>query len=301
MNKVVHDLASDPNPMNLYQIGQVMAYTVEALEQPMTNWLNLVADYKRVGENEQAAFRVRQNGIKAFIQAKGATTARSRVADKQIVIDTMTVSTRPAVNLNELRMGRVSMGDLAMEAAIARNNMKTAHVQSILQAAAVNWQPPFYGTGSGIVKATLNPMIQHWQRTGGVALLGDVTMIGQLAEQTGFTASTTTQQFSNDIITEFNKTGRIGTYMGANVIQMINPYGEDGVTPILDPKNLFILPVAASADQRTLKVVEQGGVIAVEHTGINDLTYEVRLDENFGAAVVVGNTPTLGLYRDATV
>ena len=38
-------------------------------------------------------------------------------------------------------------------------------------------------------------MIQHWMRTGAVTLLGDIAIVSQLAEQTGFTAAAGTQQF----------------------------------------------------------------------------------------------------------
>lgn len=109
MNKVIHDLAADPNPMNLYQIAQVVAFTVNELEKPMTNWLDLVSDHKRVGATEDAAFRIRMNNVRAYIQAKGATTARSKVADKQFKVDTVTISTRPSVNLVELQYGRIAM------------------------------------------------------------------------------------------------------------------------------------------------------------------------------------------------
>lgn len=301
MNKVIRDLASDPNPMNRYQIAQVVAFTVDELEKPMTNWLDLVSDHKRVGANEDAAFRIRQNNVRAFIQAKGATTARSKIADKQFKVDTVTISVRPAVNLAEVALGRIQMSDVAMEAAREMANKKTLHVWNVLNEAAANWASPFYAEGTGIVKTTLNPMIQHWQRTGSVALLGDIAVTAKLAEQTGFTASSTTQQFSPDIINEFNQTGRIGTYLGANVIQMINPYGDDGIHTLLETNKLFVLPTGISTEQRTLKTLEQGGVINVDSTNINDLTYEIRMDENFGAAVVVGVTPMLGVYKDSSI
>lgn len=301
MNQVIHDLAADPNPMNLYQIAQVVAFTVNELEKPMSNWMDLVSDHKKVGATEDAAFRIRMNNVRAYIQAKGATTARSKVADKQFKIDTVTISTRPSVNLIELQYGRINMSDIAMEAARQMANQKVAYVQKVLNDAAANWTSPFYAEGAGVVKTTLNPMIQHWMRTGGVALLGDIAVIGKLAEQTGFTASSTTQQYDPAIIHEYNQTGRIGTYMGANVIEMVNAYNDDGLTTQLDQNKIFILPTAVSADQRNLKTLEQGDVISVDHTSINDLTYEIRMDENFGAAMVVGTTPNMGVYVDTTL
>lgn len=300
MNNVIKTLAADRNPMNLYQIGQVMAFTVEELERPMTNWLDLVADHKRIGAGEEAAFRTTANGIKAFIQAKAGTTPRSRVADKQIVVDTLAVSVRPAVNLLELASGKLNFGDIAMMAAVEMANKKTQYVQQVLDAAASSWAAPFYGYGAGMIAATIDPMVQHWMRVGGAAIVGDIAAAQKLAPLTGFTASTTTQ-FGNGIIEEFNRTGRIGTYKGAQVIQTVNPYLSDNTTPVLDISKLYIFPTSMSADARPLKVVEQGGVISVENTSINELTYEVRMDEHFGAAVVYGAAPNVSVYYDSTL
>lgn len=292
----MHDLAADRNPMNLYKLAQVMAFTVEELERPMTNWLDLVADHKRIGAGDEAAFRTTANGIQAFIQAKAGTTPRSRVAEKQIVVDTVEVSVRPAVNLLELEAGKVNMGNLAMLAAVELANKKTQYVQQVLDAAATSFQAPFYGAGTGVVAATFDPMVQHWMRTGGAAVIGDIAGVQQLATLTGFTAATNSQ-WGNGIIEEFNRTGRIGTYKGAQVVQTVNPYLPDDVTPVLDIDKLYIVPTTMSTDARSLKVVEQGGVISTENTSINDLTYEIRLDEHFGAAVVYGTQPTVSVYK----
>lgn len=82
---------------------------------------------------------------------------------------------------------------------------------------------------------------------------------------------------------------------------MLNGYGADGVTPILDPSFIYILSTGASPDSRPLKVVEEGPVLAHEDTNIDDLSYDVRLDQLFGAAFVLGGTPTLGVYEDSTL
>ena len=98
------------------------------------------------------------------------------------------------------------------------------------------------------MKAVLKHMIQHWMRTGAVSLLGDIAIISKLAEQTGFTASTTTKQYSPSIIDEYVRSGVIGTYYGAKVINLVNPYLSDNITPQIDTKKLYILPTAAAAD-----------------------------------------------------
>ena len=78
-----------------------MGFTVNEMTKPTTDWLNQVADVKRVGYGEKAAFKLRMEGIRAFIQAKAATPARSKIVHKQVTLDTLAVSARPVINLYE--------------------------------------------------------------------------------------------------------------------------------------------------------------------------------------------------------
>ena len=137
-------------------------------------------------------------------------------------------------------------------------------------------------------------------RTGAVTLLGDIAVVSRLAEQTGFTASTTTQQYSQAIIDEYVRTGVIGVYYGAKVVNLVNPYLGDNLTPMINTQRLYILPSAASADMRPLKVLFEGDVQSTESTNIDDLAYEVRLDQFFGAGIVIGKTPAMSMYVDET-
>lgn len=175
------------------------------------------------------------------------------------------------------------------------------YVYDVLMAAATAWEAPFYGSGTGVVKATLNPMLQHWMRVGGATIIGDIAMISQLAGLTGFAADTTKTQYAGDIILEQNNNGFVGRYYGADVVQMVNAYGSDGKTTLLPTNKLFILPKAASSSMRPLKIVRVGDVQSMDATFIDDLTYEIRMDQEFGAGVVVGNKPYMSIYEDDTV
>lgn len=294
------ELVADPNPMNKYMLASLVTYAVERKLAAETDWRKYIADEKHVGDTDEAAFRVTHDGIKAFIQAPGSTTPRTRVSHKQVILDTVVVSARPAVSLLEMRSGKTKMADLVNKASREMANAENRYIESVLMAAAATWTTPFYGTGAGIVAATLDPMIQHWMRTGSCAVVGDIAAIQQLAPLTGFNAATTTQ-FSNDIINEVNQTGRIGTYKGANVVQFVNPYETNGIDTVMKQNALFIIPTAASVEDRPLKVVRKGNIINVENTDINDLTYEIRMDQMFGAGIAMGNYPEMSVYVDSSL
>ena len=298
VNEHIQKLASDPNPMNRYMIGQIMAYTVNTLQKQNSNFITMVADEKRVGYGQKAAFKSKLEGVRAFIQAKGATTPRSKVANKQVVLDTLEVSARPVINFVELKTGQANMADLINDATVQMQAKYNARIQDVLSAAAATWAAPYYGAGQGIVKATLDPMVTFWQRTGGVAILGDIEPIRGLTALTGFAANTA---YSDALIDEHNNNGFIGKYIGANVVSLINPYPDESTTtPEWSVKDLFILPAAADASMRPLKVVFEGDVDAVDTTNIDDASYEVCLRQFFNAGIVVGERPYMSVYHDSS-
>lgn len=304
-SNLIKDLASNPTPNNRYQIAQLVGFAVNEIVRPATNFLDMIADVKRVGFNEKAAFKVKQEGIRAYIQAKGATTARSKVANKQVTLDTVAVSARPVINIVELKTGQTQMADLINDAAYQMELKELGYIKSVLNAAATNWTSPFYASGSGVVKATIDNQIRYWNRVsagGGATIIGDIDIVSKLAEQTGFAANTTTKQFADSLIEEANRMGYIGIYNGAKVINMINPIVEGtNNTFALDTDKLYILPSGADAAMRPLKVVFEGDIFSQEATNIDDSTYEVRLDQYLGAGIVYGDRPYLSVYEDTTL
>ena len=258
---------------------------------------------KRIGFGDKAQFKVKQEFIRAYIQAKGATTARSKVADRTFSLDTVAVSARPVINIVELKTGRVQMSDLIVDAAYQMELAKYGLLQRVLNDAAKTWKEPYYGTGNGIVKATFDPMVRHWTRlSAGAApvILGDIEMTSKLADLTGFAAANNTQ-FSNDIINEQNNAGFIGRYIGANVVNLVNPLVAGTDDPLFNTNKLFILPSGADASMRPLKYVEEGDVITMEQTNIDDQSYEVRLDQYIGAGIAYGDRPYISMYEDSAV
>ena len=70
-NTKIQEQAKDLSPQNRYLIAQTIAFTVEELRQDTSDYLERIADFKTVGVNEKAEFKIRQPGIRAYIQAKG--------------------------------------------------------------------------------------------------------------------------------------------------------------------------------------------------------------------------------------
>lgn len=299
-NKIIAELLQDPNPNNMYQIAQLVAFTLTEMQVEATAWLEQIADQKNIPLDGKAYFDIPVSGIRAFIQAKGATTQRSRVSGRRVLVDTVAVSARPAVNVLELRAGTKDFSSLLRDANVEITKAKLGYIQSVLVAGIAGWTASYYNTGSGVVQATVDPMILRARRNGGAALLGDIAVIDKLAPLTGFTYNTTQKAYDESVIRQYDQTGLIGFYRGATVAAFNNPLLPDGTT-LVDPGLLFILPVGMSPEARNLKVVNEGPVMSMEATNIDDLTYEMRLDQHFGAAVIIGTNPSMAVYSDTTL
>jgi len=115
-NQLIKDLASDPNPHNKYQIAQLVKFAVNDIVKRDTNWLDLIADTKRVGFGDKAEFDVKLPGVKAFIQAKGATTPRTKNSRKAFTMETISISARPFINVVELQNGLVNAAEIISDA-----------------------------------------------------------------------------------------------------------------------------------------------------------------------------------------
>lgn len=292
-NKAIMALARDPNPQNRYLIGQVVGFTVDNVMKTSEDFIRKIADEKRIGVGDKAQFKVRGNSVKAYIQAKGATTPRSKVTNRFITVETEEVSARPYVNYLELAAGKVDMGQLIRDASNEMIAKKLARIEAVLHKAAAGWTGgQSYAAGAGLVKATIDPLIRSYQRVGKVSLVGDIEMVSQFNSIAGFNGTNAPSDAAQD---EIARNGFIGSYIGANVVQLENPFYGGSMTPVLSTRWLYIVPAGSESP---LKVVHEGDVSSLDQTNIDDASYELCLRQLFGAAVAVGDYPTIGAYQD---
>ena len=137
----------------------------------------------------------------------------------------------------------------------------------------------------------------HFRRLGPVTLLADIATAAQLTDSAGLQVNTNpTMAYSGAMIDMNNQLGFLTKWHGTDVVGMTNAYKEDGVTPILNPNWIYILPGGQSADMRNLKIVNEGGVNSMASQNIDDRVTEMLLYTWFGAAFVVGKNPTSGAH-----
>lgn len=294
---IVNELAQDMSPQHQHEIGQIIAFTINELQQNSLNFMETFADVRNVALGDRPMYRMKTAGIKAFIQATGATTARSYVTDRQFSINTFEIASRPAINIWDIRMNRINMPDLIRDANKEFTMLKLKYVEKVLHDAISTYNTPFYGTGTGIVKATLDDQLMYFKRLGGVSLVGDAAAVEGLFALAGAPVNNTSVQYSGNMIDEKNNAGYLGRYNGCSVISMVNAYEDGKTTPILNPDWIYIISAGVSNDQKNLKVLNEGPTYSMTQQTIDDHTFETELTQRFGSAFVVGSIPTIGAYE----
>lgn len=292
----IKTLASNPTPGNRYEMAQLVAFSVNDIIDAKTDYIETFADEQNVGLDEKAYFDVELDGVQAYIQAKGATTLRSKVLSKKISVDTQAVSVRPVIDFISLATGKVNFDAIINDAAFKMENKMLGQIQNTLYSALKTYADPNYNIGSGLVKGTIDPMITAFSRLGQVSAVGDLAVVSKFAGLTGWTGA-----FSTDIVNEQNQNGFIGKYNGANVVKLVNPFVQHSLTETYLKKNLIYLLPSGLPSLRPLKVVNEGQITPMDQTNIDDRSYEIRLDKHFGSAFVIGSVPYMGMYEDSTV
>ena len=293
-NEIVHKFAEDMSPQNMHELGQIIAFTIDEMQQKSLNFMETFADVRNVQLGDRPMYRMRTKGIKAFIQATGATTSRSKITDRQFSLNTFEISTRPAIDVWDIRMNRINMPELIRLANDEITLMKLKHVEKVLHSNIVTFGAPWYNTGTGIVKATLDAQLKHFKRLGNVTIIGD--SVEDLFAITGAPINASSVQYSGSMLDEKNNNGYLGRYNGASLVKLQNAYEDDGVTPVLNPDWLYIMVSGIGKDQMNLKVLNEGQVYSMTQQTIDDHTFETELTQRFGAGYVVGEHPTMGAY-----
>lgn len=271
-NRLIATLLEDLNPQTAHQIGQIVAYTVEELQQHALDFLNTIADTKNINYGEKAAFRVRTDGIHAYVQAKGGTAARSYITDRQLLVGTKEIAARPAINIVDLKANRYNIADLIREANTEISKKKLEMVETVLHSSIQTFGKPYFDKSvGGLNPALLDAQVMHFRRLGPVTILADIATAAQLTESAGLQVNTNpTMSYSGSMLDQHNQLGYLTKWHGSDLVALTNAYKADGVTPVLDPNWIYILPSGQSAEMRNLKMVNEGGVNSMASQNIDD-------------------------------
>jgi hypothetical protein len=293
----IKELASNPNPMNRYELSQIIAYVVDNVIDARLNYLQYIAEVKNTAFDERPKFKIKTQQATAFWQAIGSTTQRTKTGYKYADLKIEELSARPVAEWAEIAAGRYDFAELTRDITNDFEIKIAQKVQSTLYSAFSGLSSPNFASGAGVVSTSFDPLLAAMQRYGGgrAAIVGDYEALQKLPGLTQVGSRT-----SDDIINEFNRNGFIGVYKGAPVVVLDNPYiGLTGYTTALDRGYIYIVPAVDDA-RKTVKVQFAGNVTPMEGTNISDGSYEMRFDKHVGAGVLSARH-ALAVYEDTTL
>lgn len=280
---LIKELAQDiKNPQNQYLLNQIMTNVIDNLIRFNTNYLDIIGDVQRTGYEERPRFKYRTQEVEAFWQATASTADASRVGFAYESLKTEALSAIPVAEWIEIADGRYDF-ELLIQDVMNQFDIKIAQkIQSTLYAAMNGMPSPNFAAGNGLNQPAFDELLNAMMRFGGgCAIVGDFEALQKLPNLTGIGGNV-----SDSVIDEFNRNGLIGTYKGAKVVKLVNPYvGLNGFETALNRGYIYIIP-NVSREMKTLKLWFRGGIDSMFDQSFEDKSYRMRFDQLFGAGVV---------------
>jgi hypothetical protein len=231
--------------------------------------------YRNFNLGDKAEFRLKKKGVTAYWIAPNSFTPKSRNYQETLPMEFDTVSVRPEALIDELKAGRIQgFADLMSDAQEAMSDAIVGKVFTILgQVYNATTTPEMYHQDTTeLTQAGLNGAIDTvFYRTGvRPTIIGDQLLVNQIMGFAGY---------SQELLTEIQRTGSLGVYRGAEVM---------GLPMVLDPvsgKNLVPTNRLYIVSSKVGYAGTYGDAKSGQETDIDDWTWNARIDKEWGATV----------------
>lgn len=245
---------------------QVAADLSSTLTYGFTTGANPFGQYiaqKSVGEFDREIITERR-GLKAYFTARGGHVDETKLRTETWTVERDTLGFHLVEGYDNMKANFAQIfGDIRT---LAEARLRAEQWRRFLQLAqaAVPSGSPYYSTAANISEATLKAAVARVQDeitpdgTGEtpVTIIGRAGMVNQILDFSGF---------SESIKDEIQRTGRLGTWRGANIVKLKHYQDEDGVN-YMPGNELWVLGGNAG------KFINFGGVRVNQWTD-NELEY----------------------------
>ena len=186
--------------------------------------------------------------------------------------------------------GRVDFQRLIAKTAEALRHKVYEVIAASFASGAAQLPSPFQATGT-YDEATLIELYDHVQAANGTrpVIIGTKSAIAKI------TAGLGAEWYSNEMKNERNNTGRLGTYLGMDLIELPVVHKANTFEFAYDQNQLLILP---NADDRFVKFIYEGDEEIKETQNQrenNDMNFEYLYLTRFGTATVFSSL--FGIYN----
>jgi len=291
----IKTLASDLNPMNRYALAQIVGFIVNDKFNQRTQYVDMIADVKRVANGQKAPFKMQVGTVTALYQAKGSTAQRSMVGSKYVEIETDEISCDPAVEIEQLQNGQIDFSQMADDAVDAMENKYIEQIETVIKEYWDDLSTDWYASANGLT-SSVDTLITNVSRLGSPAVLGDIAFIQKFFALSGFNGS-----IPDAIVEKFHQSGLVGNYRGAKLVQLVNPLTNDtDMTSTLLTKGYGYVVPAGASEKRPLKLVFEGDVQAFDELNIKSRIVEFPMYKKVGVGLA-SRRYGMGFYYDTSI
>lgn len=269
---ILRELASSVDGKN--EIAQVIGMYIDRVFNKF-DIAPYLCEYRNFALGDKPEFRLRKKGIKAYWIAPNSTTPKSRNFQETLTMEFETISARPEVYLEEIEAGRIQgFVELVRDTQNAIQDGISAKVFTLLgQFYNLTKNPEFYAQDTTSLTAeTLDDAIDTIFYETGLkpTVIADYMLSQQITKFDGFT---------DEAKEEIRMNGKLGTYRGATILglpKVLDPVTEQNVVPT---NKLFV------CSQKIGYAGTYGTSKTGQETNIDNWTWNVRLDKNWGMTV----------------
>lgn len=294
------------------ELNTIRKFVVEPKLLQEMKLLGLFGSYKALGWNETPEIETYKHlGVESNIQAEGTDVSFPIRKKEKYAITPITISGGYAVNYREMALGDMSKENEGMEEVKKdiRNNAALYVIETVFNAIENAPGIKYFYENSTLAKANVDALLTKIRRFGKPNVIGDYAVLAQFVPWAGYVGSISSKDVigvSQKILDEIANTGLVGTYLGAVLSEIANPYNfntknaaGDNFGTLLPAGLAFVVPSGQSTS--AIQTFTQGGLTTFTGNDVTNGNIVSRFDLSVAAGVVKGRETEVGIIHDSAL
>lgn len=293
------------------ELNTLRRFVIETPLLKEMKMLSIFGSYQAVGFDETIEREVYKHvGEKSREQASSGDVVFPSIVKDVYPVPTFTVSGGYAVDYRRVALGDMSKENEGMEQVRIdiRNKANRAIIKKIYQAIHDATGVKYTFENAGLTKTGVDDVLTKVRRYGRPTVIGDYAILSQFTPWAGYVgqiSGNTITGISEAQMNELAQSGLLGTYNGAVLAEIENPYdettlnaaGNDFVTML--PAGLgFVVPVGS---QSPIATYTRGGLTSFTGNNVKNGRLETRFDLEVGCDLAKGQEYKVGMFYDSNI
>ena len=301
--------ASAGDLMAISELNELRRFVVEPILMKEVKLLSIFGNYKNIGYNESCEVEIPTfANIGAEIQAPGQDVKYPVLRKKRVPLATTTISAGYAVDYRKAALGDMSAENELQEQIRVdlRNKAAKYVVETVYNAIKNATGVKYFFEGAGLTKTGVDEVLAKVRRFGKPTITGDYALLAQFNAFAGYEGKTpAVTGISEAVMKEIHDTGLMGSYNGAILAELSNPYDlttinakGDNFETMLPAGLGFVLP---SGGKSPIYTATRGGLTSFSGNDVSTGMMLTRYDLEIGATVAEGREYEIALLNDTNL